>query len=66
MGNDAVRSKFGLGMGRAAPDVAKRKRAPTHFCELCGAVAWYKGGRKFFCGKHREDAVNEAKKMRHQ
>lgn len=25
-------------------------------CSLCGKVAWYQVGKRFFCGGHREEA----------
>lgn len=50
-------------VGLGVHDPSKRKIAPTHPCKICGAVAWYKGGREYFCGNHRVEAVEAAKRM---
>jgi hypothetical protein len=38
--------------------IASRKayQRGTHVCELCGIVAWYNAGGRYFCGGHRKEA----------
>ena len=36
--------------------------APIIRCSLCSKIAWYLGGGKGYCGDHRSQAIEAAKR----